>query len=116
MPRSGPGPRIGWPSTSASPEVGWISPATTPNNVDLPQPEAPTIHTSSPAPTRRLMLARARTDSPPEPKSFVISRSSSPAVIASLLRPRGELVPQTPERDIAADPDDTDHRQHYEDL
>ena len=49
------------PSTSIVPDVGSSSPATSESNVDLPQPEAPTMHTNSPRPTVSEMPSRAST-------------------------------------------------------
>src|SRR4051794_10722061 len=53
MPRSGPGPMIGSPSTDTSPMVAVSRPPAMLSRVDLPQPEVPTMQTSSPASTWR---------------------------------------------------------------
>src|SRR5438552_3563630 len=43
MPRSGPGPLTGAPSSSTRPAVGVSSPATMRSKVDFPQPDGPRI-------------------------------------------------------------------------
>ena len=43
MPRSGPGPRIGWPSMVTSPREGYSRPAISRSIVVLPQPDGPII-------------------------------------------------------------------------
>ena len=50
MPRSGPGPVIGFPRSSAWPVVGGYSPATMFRIVLLPQPDGPRKTRNSPAP------------------------------------------------------------------
>jgi hypothetical protein len=46
--RSGPGPAISRPSSTAPPFVAGVSPATILSSVDFPQPECPMIETNSP--------------------------------------------------------------------
>ena len=46
------------PKMRTRPDVGTSSPASRPSNVDLPDPEAPTIATVSPAPMVRLISSR----------------------------------------------------------
>ena len=55
------------PSTSTRPAVGRSSPATSVSSVDLPQPEAPTRQTNSPARTSSEMRSRASTALAPAP-------------------------------------------------
>ena len=43
MPRSGPGPMIGWPNMVTSPREGYSSPAISLSIVVLPQPDGPII-------------------------------------------------------------------------
>ena len=47
MPRSGPGPSTGLPSTVTLPLVGSSSPPMMLSSVDFPQPEGPTTQTNS---------------------------------------------------------------------
>ena len=61
MPTLGRGPVTGWPSTSTRPPLGARNPAMTRRSVDLPQPEGPTMATSSPRPTARSMSRSAST-------------------------------------------------------
>src|SRR4051812_40404792 len=49
MPRSGPGPTIGWPANSIWPPLAFSKPPRMCRNVLLPQPEGPTIETNSPS-------------------------------------------------------------------
>jgi hypothetical protein len=49
MPRSGPGPATGTPSTVIVPLLGCEKPATALSRVDLPQPEGPSRQVNWPA-------------------------------------------------------------------
>ncbi len=61
MPTDGSGPVTARPSTSTRPRLGGRSPAMTRRSVDLPQPDGPTMATSSPRPTARSMSRSAST-------------------------------------------------------
>src|ERR1700734_3965516 len=63
MARPRPGPVMGVPSISNPPEDLVSSPPMMRNNVDLPQPEAPTSATNSPVCKVRLMSRRASKES-----------------------------------------------------
>src|SRR5262245_49868541 len=56
---SRPGPLIGLPAISMQPESGDRRPVTMLRNVDLPQPDGPTMHTNSPSAIDRLTLESA---------------------------------------------------------
>ena len=45
MPRSAPGPQMGWPSTRMRPVLGFTNPAAMLSNVDFPHPLGPSRHT-----------------------------------------------------------------------
>src|SRR2546428_935917 len=55
-----PAPLISIPATLVPPSEGARSPAMTLSMVDLPQPEGPTMETTSPSPTVRLTRSSAR--------------------------------------------------------
>ncbi len=66
-PRSGPGPRTGWPSTLTFPVEGGRKPASVCMRVVLPQPEGPTMHTKSPRPKASSARSTACTAAAPSP-------------------------------------------------
>src|SRR5262245_1713263 len=59
MPRFGPGPPAGLPSSRTSPDVGISSPAAMRSSVVLPQPDGPTIAINSPLCTSTLTPFKA---------------------------------------------------------
>src|SRR4051794_34014614 len=77
MPRSLPGPVIGFPLTSTSPVVGSSKPATMRSRVDLPQPDAPIRQTNSPSSMVRSTRARASISSSPAAKRLLTPRIAS---------------------------------------
>src|SRR5467141_3035212 len=101
MPRSLAGPAIGLPRTVTAPIVGSSKPATMRNRVDLPQPEAPITHTSSPWPMVRSMRASASISPSPTAKRLVTPLSASRAGGA-----RSAMVLRAPGEEMVADQHD----------
>src|SRR6266545_2467897 len=73
--RRGSGPFTGWPSTMASPFVCFKKPPTILSNVDLPQPEGPTMQTNSPSVTSRSTRSSTWICSPGRLPAKLIHRS-----------------------------------------
>src|SRR5262245_5032543 len=64
MARSGPGPSTARPSSRIAPDVTGRRPSTALRKVDLPQPDGPTMATSSPSNTAKSMSRRTGNDRP----------------------------------------------------
>src|SRR5262245_60189921 len=64
MARSGPGPSTARPSSRIAPDVTARRPSTALRKVDLPQPDGPTMATSSPSNTSKSMSHRTCSDRP----------------------------------------------------
>src|SRR5262245_38466488 len=64
MARSGPGPSTARPSSRIAPDVTGRRPSTALRKVDLPQPEGPTMATSSPSNTAKSTSHRTCSDRP----------------------------------------------------
>src|SRR5258708_558488 len=103
---------------SISPEVAVSSPASIRSRVDLPQPEAPTTVTNSPAPTSRAMLCRAGI----EPRRVVnvlqTERQLMIAVMSSSagVQPRERYAMYPSEHLIDGQPDRANENDAGEDL
>src|SRR5262245_28373851 len=80
MPRSGPGPVTGAPSSVTLPRSGAISPAITDISVVLPEPEYPTIATNSPYSRVRSTPPSTPSESDGEANDFSRPRISSIAL------------------------------------
>ena len=65
MPRSGPGPVTGLPSSVIAPVDGWSRPAMSRSSVDLPQPDGPRMVTRSLSAIVRSVGSSARVGAPP---------------------------------------------------
>ena len=103
--RSGPGPGIGRPSSSADPDVGSSRPARMLRMEVFPQPEGPSRHTNSPGATSNDTLSTATTLSPRvDMRVFTRLRTESLGVTgsgwgATLQRLGGER-PSCPHRNL----------------
>ena len=64
MPTILSGPVTSWPSTMTVPLVGGFRPVASFMNVDLPQPDGPTMATNSPGPIVRVMSSTANSSCP----------------------------------------------------
>src|SRR3954470_11277341 len=74
MARSAPGPRTGEPHAWISPLLCVSRPATVRSRVDLPQPDAPTNVTNSPAEISSEIFSRAVTQRAPVPNTLCTAR------------------------------------------
>src|SRR5580658_7216780 len=92
MPRSGPGPTTGRPSTVTAPSDAVSKPAMMRSKVDLPQPEAPMRQMNWPRSMARVIGLSATTVSPPTSKRLVTPTTSSMAGSAMLRTPAQQAV------------------------
>src|SRR5678815_891879 len=86
------------------------------SRVDLPQPDAPTRQTNSPASTCRLMSSRASTLPCLPLNCFEMPLTSRCAVMRLLLRPRRELVAHGAQGKVACQAEKPDDGDGDEDL
>src|ERR1700674_1046852 len=139
--RRGSGPVTGSPSIATAPAVGTRNPPTMFKSVDFPQPDGPSMQTSSPSRTSRSMFSRTRVSFPsvrkvmrrPRIESFVRSGARSgtsfipppaPRFSSSrALRLDRRLIPpargrqpfESPHREVEAEPDDADQNHPRDD-
>src|SRR5262245_45950225 len=119
MPRSGPGPPTGTPSSSTRPLVGVSSPATMRSSVDLPQPDGPRIARKSLSATSKASGSMARVGARPRrPGKLRLTPSISRRATArrSGEAPREQPLVQHLEEEVGDQPDHADHHDAEDDL
>src|SRR5712691_11005670 len=128
MPRSGPGPVMGWPRRSAWPVVAGNRPATMLRIVLFPQPDGPRKTRNSPTPgSSRTVRFTSRTASKVFPsgltkvlETFFSSRtlglSASGAAIPGSALPGEQLLVRDADHPVRHHADEEDHEHAGEDL
>src|SRR6185436_6489567 len=132
MPRSGPGPVMGWPRRRACPVVAGNKPATMLRIVLLPQPEGPRKTRNSPTPgssrtvrfTSRMasqVLPSGRTNVLETPfSSRTFASSAAPAVVVVVTEgsalPGEQLLVRHADHPVGDHADEQDHEHAREDL
>src|SRR5689334_18794774 len=101
------------PFTVTEPLSGRSKPATIFNKVDLPQPEGPTIATSSPSPTPKLRPSSTRNGPLSDAYALVMSLTS---ILTGILPPHRLQTLQQPHRAVQqeADQSDDDHARNHQ--
>src|SRR5881409_3285835 len=128
MPRSGPGPVMALPRSSASPVVAGNSPATMLRMVLFPQPEGPRKTRNSPTPgSSRTVRLTSRTASKARPSGFTnvletffssrtLGLPASGAAMGGSALPGEQLLVRHPDHPVRHHPDEEDHEHAGEDL
>src|SRR3954453_1305883 len=112
MPRSLPGPVIGFSSTRTSPVVGSSKPAMIRSMVDFPQPEAPIRQKNWPRTMLRSMRPSASTSPSPMMKRLLTARTiTRPCLLSGMVlgAPLQQAVADEHDGTVGQEPAHADH-------